>query len=590
MFHSIRWRIALPYTLLILVTMLVTDYYLSRYIRQTYIAALSTSLNSQAQLASRALIRPLSEDASPTNINRIANDWAIAINARVTVIAPDGIVLGDSHEDYSVMDNHLQRPEIILAEVQGVGSSTRFSQTTGYQMMYMAATIVDQQNHLGYVRVALPLSQVESDLAHIRNWILAVTLVTGLLAIILGTLVAGRTTRPLRALTEDVTQLPVQINDPDFSPKSLPLRSSDEIGRLTRAFNAMTSQLQEQIRTLETERGKIAAVLNEMTDGLLIVAQDGSILLINPAAERLFKVTQAEAIGHSFVEVVRHHELVDLWRLCLSSGQIQSTTLDLGLRQLYLHGTAVSLGEAMPGSTLLLFQDLTRMRQLETIRRDFISNISHELRTPLATLKALVDTLLEGALDDPPAARQFLGKMETELDSLSLMVSELLELVRIESGRVPLQLRAVSPCSILEQGLDRLRLQAERNHLELVFDCAAALPDVLADQTRMEQVVVNLLHNAIKFTPAGGKITVSAISLKDRVQICVRDTGIGIPSADLPRVFERFYKADRARSTGGTGLGLSIARHLVQAHGGEIWVESEEGRGSAFYFEIPLAT
>ncbi len=232
---------------------------------------------------------------------------------------------------------------------------------------------------------------------------------------------------------------------------------------------------------------------------------------------------------------------------------------------------------------------MTRQRQIETMRRDFISNVSHELRTPLAALKALTETLQGGALEDPPAAHRFLEQMETEVDSLSLMVSELLELSRIESGRVPLTLAPTRPIDIVTPAFERLYLQAERAGLTLTLECPEELPPVMADATRVQQVVVNLLHNAIKFTPSGGNVTVRAMQQDRAVRFSVSDTGIGITAEDLSRIFERFYKVDRSRATSGTGLGLAIARHLVEAHGGRIWVESEVGKGSTFYFSIPLA-
>jgi two-component system phosphate regulon sensor histidine kinase PhoR len=247
------------------------------------------------------------------------------------------------------------------------------------------------------------------------------------------------------------------------------------------------------------------------------------------------------------------------------------------------------MSQAHLGNILILLQNITRLRQADTVRRDFISNISHELRTPLASLKALTETLQEGALDDPPAARRFLTRMETEVDALSPRVSELLELARIESGQVPLQLKAIRPIDILLPGVERLRLQAERGGLILEIDCPESLPLVLADQTRLEQVLVNLLHNAIKFTPSGGKLTLRAGEQADKLVFSVQDTGQGISEADLPRIFERFYKTDHARASGGTGLGLSIARHLVEAHGGKLWAESIEGQGSTFFFSVPLS-
>jgi two-component system phosphate regulon sensor histidine kinase PhoR len=273
-----------------------------------------------------------------------------------------------------------------------------------------------------------------------------------------------------------------------------------------------------------------------------------------------------------------------------------------------------------PGGTLLLIQDLTRVRRLEAVRRDFISNVSHELRTPLASLKALTETLQEGALEDPPAARRFLARIEAEVDALTQMATELLELSRIESGQVPLETKTVQPELLLTSAVDRMRTQAQRANLTLRVEIPDGLPAIHADGPRLEQVLVNLLHNAIKFTPSGevvaGVQAPAQIPLAEHpggtnapdsggekeggrpsVVFSVRDTGIGIPADDLARIFERFYKTDRARARaelnrsagGGTGLGLSIAKHIVEAHGGEIWAESQEGRGSTFFFSIPVA-
>jgi two-component system phosphate regulon sensor histidine kinase PhoR len=240
---------------------------------------------------------------------------------------------------------------------------------------------------------------------------------------------------------------------------------------------------------------------------------------------------------------------------------------------------------------LVILQDLTRVRQLETVRRDFVSNISHELRTPLASLKALVETLRDSALEDPPAARRFLDRAEQEVDSLTQMVQELLELSRIESGKVPLRLSSTEISEVILLPVERLRPQAERSNVTIRVDIPDDLPAVFADAGRIQQVVGNLVHNAIKFTAEGGAIEVEARLDEQRaaVVVVVKDTGTGIPAQDLNRIFERFYKADRARSSGGTGLGLAISRHLVIAHGGEIWARSKEGKGSAFYFSLPLA-
>jgi two-component system phosphate regulon sensor histidine kinase PhoR len=350
------------------------------------------------------------------------------------------------------------------------------------------------------------------------------------------------------------------------------------------------------------------AILENMADGVIIADQRGEVRLINSAATRLLKTNQHAARGAGFAQVVRHHQMIELWQSCRSTGQMQAGAVEIERQSIFWQVIITSFQEAYDRGYLIIIQDLSRIRRLETVRRDFISNISHELRTPLASLKALTETLRDGALDDPPAAQRFLDSMETEIDALTQMVQELLELSRIESGQVALRLRAAAVEDIIAPPVERLLAQAERSDLALTVEIADDAPLVLADVERMQLVVTNLVHNAIKFTPPGGAITVRARAGRDGevpasarqtkplvsggwqvVTVQVIDNGAGIPARDLPRVFERFYKADRARGSGGTGLGLSIARHLVESHGGYIWVESQEGVGSTFSFSLPVA-
>jgi two-component system, OmpR family, phosphate regulon sensor histidine kinase PhoR len=583
MSHSIRWRIALPYVGLILVTMLALGVYLSSFVRQTYINDLESKLADEARMIGDVITPDLETIGSTPDLDLQAKHWASILNARVTIIAPDGTVWGESDEDRALMTNHSDRPEVIKALADGVGSSSRFSQTLGYPMLYTAVRVSENQKTLALVRIALPLQKVSANIANLQRILIAVTLVVTLLAVLLATLIAGRISRPVRLLTQSAWQM-TSINPVD-QPIS---HDKDEINQLTSVFNNMSVRLADKIKDLETERATLEAVLQKMTDGVLIVDAHGDVQLVNPAAGKMFSITQSKAIKKPLIEVVRHHQPVEMWQRCRDSGETQAVDFEVGNR-LSLLGIATSLSPAIYGSTLLLFQDMTRQRQIETMRRDFISNVSHELRTPLAALKALTETLQGGALEDPPAAHRFLEQMETEVDSLSLMVSELLELSRIESGRVPLSLVSTRPIDIVTPAFERLSLQAERAGLILTIECPDDLPPVLADVTRVQQVVVNLLHNAIKFTPLGGQVTVRADQQDHAVQFTVTDTGIGIAAEDLPRIFERFYKVDRSRATSGTGLGLAIARHLVEAHGGRIWVESEVGKGSTFYFTIPLA-
>lgn len=390
--------------------------------------------------------------------------------------------------------------------------------------------------------------------------------------------------RDLQRRLAHLSQVVRQTAEGDWPVLNLP-ENERRLEDLSNAVRNLALAQQAQLSALENQRARLADVLDQMTDGILIVDPEGRVALINPAARRLFNVK--DPIGRSVTEVLRHHQLVETWQRCYENGEAHSEAVEIPARRQFLQINAIP-DRLIPGGSLLFLQDLTRVRRLETVRRDFISNLSHELRTPLASLKALTETLSEGALEDPPAARRFLARMETEVDALTQMTNELLELTRIESGQVPLDLKPLAPSRLLDSASERMRLQVERAGLGLILETPDNLPRVMADFSRLEQVLVNLIHNAVKFTPPGGQITLSAEQDGKFVRFSVRDTGAGIPAEILPRIFERFYKADRARSSGGTGLGLSIARHMVEAHGGKIWAESEENRGSTFSFTIPI--
>jgi len=352
---------------------------------------------------------------------------------------------------------------------------------------------------------------------------------------------------------------------------------------LSSAIASLRSTFNLQLATLNLENTRLTTILDQLTDGVLIADSNGLIQFANPAAHKLFDDTNP--INHSVAEVVRNHQLIETWRRCQQTGELQSESVELSARRQFLQ--LIVIPDTHAGGSLLLVQDLTRVRRLETVRRDFISNISHELRTPLASLKALTETLQSGALADPEVGPRFLGRISAEVDALTQMAQELLDLSRIESGQSPLTFSRLSPNQLLLTVVDRMKTQAERAQLNLHAECAEDLPNILADRSRLEQVFVNLIHNAVKFTKPGGEIVLEAESSKSGVRFAVKDTGVGIPVDDIPRIFERFYRVDKSRAGGGTGLGLSIVKHIVEGHNGKVWAESEEGLGSAFYFTIP---
>ena len=381
MFRSIRWRIILPHVGLILVTMLALGIYLSSFVRQTYLNDLQSKLATEAHMIGEVITPDLESVGAAPNLDPQARHWAAIVDARVTIIAPDGTVWGESEEDRALMTNHSDRPEVIQAIKSGEGSSTRFSQTLGLSMMYTAVTVKQDNKILALVRVALPLQEVSANVADLERILAVVTLLVTVLAVLLAALIAGRITRPVRELTQSAWQLdPTKPIDQPIPP------GKDEISQLAQVFNGMSVRLSGQINDLETERAKLDAVLQKMTDGVLIVDSLGVVQLLNPAAIKMFSITLPSPTGKPLIEVVRHHQPVEMWQRCQVTGETQGEDFDVGHR-LSLHGIASSLSPAISGSTLLLFQDHTRQRQIEAMRRDFISNVSHELRTPLAALK-----------------------------------------------------------------------------------------------------------------------------------------------------------------------------------------------------------
>lgn len=573
--RSIRWRIAWPYLLLFTITLTGLLWFTVRIIRREdlvragqQLTALATGLAKQSEdrFARHTGVRPFDE---------LALKIADATRFDISFLDGEGELLGTSLANPP--ENSQTLPGVTRALTTGQGFEH------DRNLLGAAVAVVSQSDsRLGIVQVQSSPAYFETDLTNLY-WLSAIAFLAGGLGILLLT---GLVTDFSQQSVESLTIAVEQMQQGNFSHLAFPA-APGELAELRGALQAMAQQLGSQIDFLTSERGKLSAVLNQMTDGVMIVDVEGRVQLINPAAERLFQVSHSEGLGRSFVELVRYQQLIDLWRKAKELAR-ESMTLEIGPQHLFLQVVAIPLKVALPGSTMILFQDLTQLRRLETVRRDFVSNVSHELRTPLASLKALSETLLEGALDDPPAARRFIARMEIEIDNLAQMVNELLELSRIESGKVPIAFNRVRPYDLLRPSTERMVTQAERAGLNLVLDCDPNLQEVFADPDRITQVLINLIHNAIKFTPPGGKIAVSAYEEGDHIVFYVRDTGAGIARKDLGRIFERFYKADRARTGGGTGLGLSIARHMIESHGGYIWAESEEQVGSTFYFSLPV--
>ncbi len=436
---------------------------------------------------------------------------------------------------------------------------------------------------LAGVGIFLASAQVVPDVAPLIAG-LAIAFVLGALAVLGLTAAATRTVvRRLDHLTK-ATQYLVDEGRLSVVPPGPP----DEVGRLARAFNATALLLRDRFADLGAEHRQLETVLATMADGVVIVDADERVRLVNPAASAILRVDPPTDDGRSLVDALRDHELVELCRHSRESHATHTRFLTLSAGDRAVQAIAASISHGGAEQTLLLLRDLTEIRQTAAMRREFVANVSHELRTPVTALKALIETLEGGAIDDPSTRADFLRRIHDEVDRISGLVEEQLDLARIESGAAELQRRAVDLRTVVGRAAERLRPQAQRSGVALDTQPADGALLVHVDAERLGQVVTSLVHNAIKFTPPGGAVTVSVRVQAEEVIIAVADNGAGIEAEAIPRLFERFFKADRARSGGGAGLGLAIAKHVVQEHGGRIWAESPGlGRGATFFVALP---
>ena len=363
-----------------------------------------------------------------------------------------------------------------------------------------------------------------------------------------------------------------------------------ETRQLSDAFNEMAVALRDLVRGLDGERSLLALVMETMADGVIVLDPDNRIRLINRAALLLLDADIRATRGRALAEIVRDHELLQLSAKSARTGQIQRAEIELLHHRRFLHAIAAPISADRRRGVLLTLQDVTLLRQAESSRREFVSNVSHELRTPLASVNAMVETLDGGAIYDTEVARDFLSRIHEDIRRMTAMVDELLELSTLESGQTPIHLAPVELSGIAGKVMDRFETRAAEKGVKLIARVPADLPYLMADAGKLDQILTNLIENALKFTPEGGDVSLSAKTTRSGIEIQVADTGVGIPREHLPHVFERFYKVDRSRRDTGTGLGLAITRRLAQAHGADITVASAQGEGSAFTLTLPRAS
>lgn len=410
-------------------------------------------------------------------------------------------------------------------------------------------------------------------------------LAVAVMSIGLGYVLALRASRSVRSITEAARR--IGAGDLDYRAK---FDVDDENAELAAAFNRMAETLRQTIRDLSSERAKLATVVNTMADGVVVTDAQGDVVLTNQAAETMLRPRPLGRHQTRLMDLLRDHELQSLVESSKESASIRHSEVEMVGPYRLISAIATPLPINGARGTLLTLHDLTSTRQLDTTRREFVTNVSHELRSPIASLLALVETLENGALDDRDTAVDFIGRIHDEANRMGAIVEELLELSRLESGQAPLRLAPLNLNVVVTDIIGEFRLRAERSGIELYTSLPDRLPQALADETTFRRALVNLVDNSLKFTPVGGQVHMSVAEEEDTIRVEVRDTGEGIPREHLPHIFERFYKVDRSRRDKGTGLGLAIVKHTVETHGGCVHAESEEGKGSVFSVSVPRAT
>ncbi len=588
---SIRWKLLALFLLIVIAGLAVAYFFLIPKLREYFEENLQADLENQL-MVTKALLESyiLDEGMLRDRADEIADRIAEHLNLRVTLISMDGEVLGDSDltpEQLIYLENHSDRPEIRDAREKGIGISKRWSSTVKKNLLYLAVPL-GREKQVAFLRFAVPLEKIEGFVADIRKIVIGALFVVLLLSVVVSASIWFLVTKPLT----EMTTIARAYGDGDFSRKPS-IRSKDEIGELAKAMGSMVDEIKSRIVEVEQEGAKLRTVLSSMFEGIMVTDEKGQILLVNPSMRKWLSL-ESDPVGKKPIEVIRYitvQEVVD--KIIENKQEVLSNEIRISLPEekvLQINGAPILRDGKLEG-VVLVFHDITRLKLLERIRQDFVANVSHELRTPIASIKGYSETLLEGAVDDKSVAKDFLRVIYQESERLASLIDDLLDLSKIESGRMEMEFAPCELHPIVAACVEALRKKAEEKGVKVLIAFGDEIPKVMADERRLSQVLLNLIDNAIKYTPEGGSVTISASQKDMCVQVDVSDTGIGIPEKDLPRIFERFYRVDKARSRelGGTGLGLAIVKHIVLAHGGDVWVKSRLGSGSVFSFTIPKA-
>ena len=584
------WKLYAGYAVLILVSAALVGVLTARQIERDTLDEIRDSLRARAAMLKQAAW-PASRGESAETLQSRVRALGEEIHTRLTVIRSDGTVLADSEKDPARMDDHSNRPEILAARSHGFGTAIRFSNTLETRMMYVALPVRSGNHLVGFVRASLPLSVIDERLDHLRSIVVFGAAVAALVALVLGFFMARGFAAPLASMTA----VAESMSRGDYNQR-LPVGRSDEVGRLAEAFNRMARSLRERMERITTDHNKLLTILAGMVEGVIAVDREERIMHLNAVAADILGTSEDDAIDKKIWEVIRVPEVCDLIATVLRRGTQAGREVHLvgTERNLHLQLQAAPLrdGEGRPVGAVVVLHDVTELHRLETVRRDFVSNASHELKTPITAIRGLIETLINDRRMDPETHDRFLERIADQANRLDTLVNDLLALSRLESAELVLEHTPTDLGKIVHEVVDTIRPSADRKGLALTATLPTGGAKISGDREALRQMAANLLDNALKYTPCGGRIAVRLRVEQEQAVLEVADTGIGIEPQHLDRIFERFYRVDKGRSRelGGTGLGLSIVKHVVLAHGGEVTVTSTPGSGSTFVVRLPLAS
>jgi two-component system phosphate regulon sensor histidine kinase PhoR len=587
--YGLFWHIFPTYLVITVLAVVALSWYGSIALRTFFYEHAEGDLRARALLLEERLGGELGRGETES-LQALAVELGRATGSRITVVQPDGLVVADTDEDPAVMENHADRPEIIEAVRGNVGSAVRYSHTLGMNRMYVAVPVNSDGEISGAVRVSLPTTDIDEEFLLIRQRIAIAALMMVAIAAAVSFVVTRRITRPLVEMRRGA----LRYAQGRFGYR-LPVPRSLELASLSKTLNDMAEELDRQISTIRRQRAEQDAVFYSMKEGVIAVDMDDRLLTMNRAACELFDVEPATATGRSVQEVIRNTDIhAFVSQALLSSGPIEEEfeLLNDTRRLLHVHGAELRDKKGRKIGAVIVLNDITRVHQLEKVRSDFVANVSHELRTPVTLIQGFVETLLDGAVDDADESRRFLHIVHAHSGRLNAIIEDLLYLSRIEqdAGDSRIAFDRARVAGVVETAIDVCLPRAREKDVRI--DLATA-GDSLArvNAPLLEHAVVNLLDNAVKYSEHGSSVEVDVREEETDVMIRVSDRGVGIAPEHLPRLFERFYRVDKARSRelGGTGLGLAIAKHIVQAHGGSIDVGSTPGKGSVFTIILPRA-